>query len=78
MNLQNIYFTGLIEGQQINRVTAAGVSFTDIKLNVDAGSLPDYVNGDVPAGVTAGGTPQADVSVFGWTWASKAGKLAGL
>ena len=78
VTLENIYFTGLVDGQQINRVTAAGVSFTDIHLDVDAGSLPNFVNGDVPAGVTAGGTPQADVSVLGWTWASKAGKLAGL
>jgi hypothetical protein len=78
VNLQNIYFTALVEDQQINRVTAAGVTFTDIKLNVDGATLADYVNGDVPAGVTAGGTPQADVSGFGWTWASKAGKLAGL
>ncbi len=78
VNLQNIYFTALVDGQQINRVTAAGVTFSGIQLDVDGANLPDYVNGDVPTGVTAGGTPQADVSGFGWTWASKAGKLAGL
>jgi hypothetical protein len=76
--LKNIYFTGIEEGQQINRVTAAGVSFENIELNVPADDLANYVNGDVPAGVTAGGSPQADASVFSWTWASKAGKLSGL
>ena len=78
VSLNNIYFTNIEEGQQINRVTAAGVSFTAIQLNVPAANLADYVNGDVPAGVTAGGSPIADASVFSWTWASKAGKLAGL
>jgi len=36
------------------------------------------VNGAVPAGVVTGTTPQADISVFGWTWASQAGGLSGL
>lgn len=76
--LQNIYFTAIVEGQMINRTTAVGVSFTGITLNVAAGDLASHVNGDVPAGVTAGGTPQADATVFGWTWASVAGKLVGL
>lgn len=78
VNLKNIYFTGIVEGQQINRVTAAGVTFEGIHLDVPADSLANYVNGDVPSGVTAGGSPMADASVFSWTWASKAGKLAGL
>lgn len=78
VDLQNIYFTAIVEGQMINRVTAEGVTFNSIMLNVAAGDLASHVNGDVPAGVTAGGTPQADATVFGWTWASVAGKLAGL
>jgi hypothetical protein len=78
VTLKNIYFTGIEEGQQINRVTAAGVGFEGIELNVPADDLANYVNGDVPTGVTAGGSPQADASVFTWTWASKAGKLSGL
>jgi len=76
--LKNIYFTGIEEGQQINRVSAAGVSFEGIELNVPADDLANYVNGDVPSGVTAGGSPQADASALSWTWASKAGKLSGL
>lgn len=76
--LKNLYFTGIVDGQVINRVTASGVSFEDIQLNVNADALASHVNGEVPAGVTAGGSPKADVSVLGWTWAAKAGKLAGL
>ncbi len=75
VDLQNIYFTEIAEGQQINRVTAAGVSFTGIEFDVAQEDLSSHVNGDVPAGVTAGGTPKADASVFSWTWASKSGAL---
>jgi hypothetical protein len=76
--LKNLYFTGIASGQKINRVTAVGVSFEGIQLNVDAANLANHVNGTVPAGITAGGSPKANASVFGWTWASKAGALAGL
>lgn len=77
--LKNIYFTGLVEGQIINRVDAAGVSFEGIEINVAEGDLPNYVvDGNVPAGVTAGGASKADVSVLNWTWAAQAGKLSGL
>ena len=78
VTLRNLYFTEIAEGQQINRVTAAGVVFESIQLDVPAADLANYVNGAVPAGVTAGGSPQADVSVFSWTWASQAGGLDGL
>lgn len=71
--LKNLYFTGIKEGQKINRVTAAGVTFEGIQFDVDPANLGTYVNGDVPAGVTAGGSPKANTSGFGWTWASKAG-----
>ena len=77
VDLKNLFFTGIQEGQTINRVNAAGVTFEAIELNVDAADLATYVNGDVPAGVTAASTPStgvgADTSVFGWTWASQAG-----
>ncbi|MBE0637066.1 MAG: hypothetical protein IH598_00930 [Bacteroidales bacterium] len=76
--LQNIYFTAITAGQQINRVTAVGVGFEGIELNVAPGDLQSHVNGDIPAGVTAGGSPRADVSVLGWTWAAAYGKLTGL
>lgn len=75
VNLQNIFITAIEAGQKINRVTAAGVIFDNIMLNVPATSLPDHVNGAVPAGVVAGGNSGANLSAFGWTWASKEGML---
>ena len=77
VDLKNLYFTNILEGQKINRVTAPDVTFTGIQLNVSAAELPNHVNGAVPAGVTAVSTPTvgADLSVFGWTWASQAGVL---
>ncbi len=78
VDLKNLYFTGVVTGQKINRVTAAGVTFTGITIDVPADSIPKHVNGAVPAGVTAGSTPQADVSGFSWTWAALSGKLTGL
>lgn len=80
--LKNIWFTQVADGQKINRVTfnTGEVSFTGISINVAADQLATHVNGTVPAGVQASSSPtaKANVSVFGWTWASKAGKLSGL
>jgi hypothetical protein len=55
-------------------------TLTDITFDVDGGNLGDLMEqgGATPAGVTAGGSPQADVSVLGWTWAGQAGGLDGL
>ncbi len=78
VNLSNLYFTGIVAGQKINNVTAVGVTFTNIKFDVPADQLMNHVNGAVPAGVTTGGTPAADASVFVWTWASSYGALNGL
>ena len=71
--LQDIYIMDIEPGQQINRVTAPAVTFTGIVLDVD--TVDNYVNGTVPAGVTAGQTPKADISVFSWTWASSYGVI---
>jgi hypothetical protein len=75
VNLSSIYFTDVVTGNQLNRVDAAGVTFTNITLNVD--TLENYVNGNVPTGVTIGTSSNANTSGFGWTWASKAGALSG-
>ncbi len=75
VDLENIHFTGVIDGQQVNRVSAAGVSFTNITIDVAADSLNNHVNGDVPSGITAGGSPVASASALSWTWAAQAGKL---
>jgi hypothetical protein len=84
VDLRNLTFLSIYSDpasdayQRINRVTAAGVTFTDILLDVDPASLANYVNGAVPAGVSAGNTLKADVSGMTWTWASQAGGLDGL
>ncbi len=76
--LENLYFTDVVDGQMINRTTfdAGEVEFNNIIINV--GNVETYVNGTVPAGVISGNTPLADISGFGWTWASAAGALSGL
>ncbi len=73
-NLENIHFTNIQEGQWINRVehTEGEVNFTDITLDVPEGDLQDFVNGDVPSGVTASST-KPTITGLNWTWASKVG-----
>ena len=82
VSLKNIWFTQVGAGQKINRVTfnTGEVSFSGISLNVAADQLATHVNGTVPGGVQAAANPtaKANVSVLNWTWASKAGKFAGL
>ncbi|MCA1763589.1 MAG: hypothetical protein ABR574_08580 [Cryomorphaceae bacterium] len=80
VDLQDIYITDVVSGQVINRVdhVEGTVNYTDISIDVDGADLPNYVNGAVPAGVTAGGTPQADISGFDWTWTKQAGAMSGL
>ena len=73
VELKNLTFTSVVEGQKINRVTAPLVTFENIKIDVTDVSL--HVNGTVPTGVTVGNTPRANTSVLGWTWASQEGRL---
>jgi len=75
VDMMDIYFTNVVSGQKINRVTAVGVTYTGIVINVSIDSLQNHVNGPVPTGVTAGNTPKANTSVFSWTWASQSGNL---
>jgi hypothetical protein len=72
VSLENIYFTDIIPGQKINRVTfdVGEVTFNNIYLNVDPTTLGDYVNGTVPSGVQAGVLSNTNKSGFGWTWTS--------
>jgi len=75
VDMMDIYFTNVVTGQKINRVTAPGVTYSGIVINVPVDSLQNHVNGAVPTGVTAGNTPKANTSVFSWTWASQSGNL---
>ncbi len=79
VNLENIFITDINEGQVINRVVhnVGTVNFTDIVLDVEAANLADYVNGDVPSGVSAGTASFVNTAALSWTWAAKAGKLSG-
>jgi len=76
--LSNLFFTDIDGSQDINNVTAAGVTFENIQFNVLADSLQNHVNGAIPAGVTAGTTPQATISSLGWTWTAQSGAMSGL
>ena len=79
--LENLYFTDITNAaaQQLNRVTAADVTFNNVMFNVPAADLGNYVNGTpIPAGIIAGGASAANVSMLSWTWASQAGVFSGL
>jgi hypothetical protein len=77
VSFDNIFITAIAEGQQINRVThdVGVVSFENIVLDVNEADLASHVNGEIPAGITAGTAPATAIntSVFGWTWAANAG-----
>lgn len=73
VELKNLTFTSVVEGQKINRVTAVDVTFEGIQ--IDATDVTLHVNGTVPTGVTSGNTPRANKSILNWTWASQANVL---
>jgi hypothetical protein len=74
VNLSHLYFTDITStNSKINRVTAPGVTFNNIVLNVD--TVANYVNGVVPSTVVAGQILKANTSTLGWTWAAQAGKF---
>jgi len=75
VDLKHLYFTDIVANNQINRVTAPGVTFDNIILNVHSDSLANHVNGVIPATVTTGQILKANTSGLGWTWASQAGKF---
>jgi hypothetical protein len=76
--LSNLFFTDIEGTQDINNVTATGVTFENIQFNVLPDSLQNHVNGAIPAGVTTGSTPQATISSLGWTWTAQSGAMSGL
>lgn len=83
VTLENIFFAKVAEGQVVNRtVDNPGVTYTNIVINIPAGSIDDYVkDGPAPGGIKAGSSAsgKANVGAFaGWSWAAKAGATAGL
>ncbi|MDD2412805.1 MAG: hypothetical protein RBS19_03145 [Bacteroidales bacterium] len=75
VKLKNITFVNVVNGQKINKVTAPGVVFENIKIDVPADSLSNHINGIVPSGVSVGSNTQVDFSKFSWTWAHSTGKI---
>lgn len=75
VDLTSISFKGIGATQKINRVTAVGVKFVDIWLDVAEAVLPTHITGAVPAGVKAGAQIKADLSKLSWTWAAQSGTL---
>ncbi len=74
VSLESIFITDIQPSQIINRIDAPSVFFTDIVLNVD--TVSNYIkNSGTHPGITAGTTPKANTSVFGWTWAAQAGMI---
>lgn len=71
-----VHFTALYSGQLLNQTPA--VTFEGITLNTTPDSLPDFINGPVPAGVSAGDGTGADAQNFTWTWSYQSGYLSNL
>jgi len=77
VNLQNLYFTDLVDGQIINRINAANVSFSNIYLNTTANDLINRIpeGSSVPSWLHAGTTNTFNGSGLSWTWAKSAGQF---
>lgn len=80
VDMKNIHFVAPLDGLSITEDEVENTTFENVTFEVGEADLPSLMEqgGAVPAGVSAGGSPQADVSVFSWTWAAKAGGLSGL
>jgi hypothetical protein len=79
--LSNLFFTGITATtQRLNNVNAAGVTFNNILFNVPSENLANHINGNgaVPAGISAGATPQANINQLNWTWTYESGAMDGL
>jgi len=92
VNLENLFFTGLVDGQVIGFIEPEqgafagtcnddGCPFTSVEIELpDSFVLADFIqDGAALSGVSAVATPTvgATGSVFGWTWAAQAGALDG-
>ena len=77
VNLEDIFFTDISEGQKINRVIheVGDVTFNNIVLNVEPNNLPNHVNGDIPQGVVAGTSSIINLTDFDWSLAYHKGYL---
>jgi hypothetical protein len=77
VNLEDLYFTEISEGQKINRVSyeVGDVNFNNIVLNVNFDTIHNYINGLVPEGINVGTTSFVNSEDFYWTWAYQYDKI---
>lgn len=77
VNLKKLFFTNLVDGQKINRVNAANVTFTDVYLDTTTADLINRIpeGGTVPSGVMAGNSSTFNSTTLSWTWASNSGQF---
>jgi hypothetical protein len=70
VNLENIYFTDIISGQKINRVTFEDGEVTFNNIFLDTDTLDNHFEPDIliPSGIQIGTISQANKSGLGWTW----------
>lgn len=80
VDMKNIHFAAPLAGLTMTDDEVDNSTFENITFAVSPAELPDLMEqgGAVPAGISAGGSPVADVSVLLWTWAAQAGGLDGL
>lgn len=80
--LRNIHYLGPFEaGQTVtNNEVNPETTFENITFDIDPAAFSTLFDPEapIPNGCSAGGSPQADVSGFNWTWTAQAGKLDGL
>ncbi|NRA50707.1 MAG: hypothetical protein HRU12_16360, partial [Phaeodactylibacter sp.] len=68
-----------VDGQFVTNDEVAESTFDNVTFDVsDVATLMEDGSLPVPAGITAGGSPVADKSGLGWTWAATIGGLDGL
>ena len=82
VTVENVHFTGVKAGQLINANQKANsiLSLSNITVDVDAASLPNYIGANTEAtnaaAISVGTVGQADLSKFdGWTWSRTSGAL---
>ncbi|MCB0561421.1 MAG: hypothetical protein H6573_06780 [Lewinellaceae bacterium] len=80
VDMKNIHFVAPLDGLTLTEDEVDNSTFENVTFAVNQLELPSLMEqgGAVPAGISAGGSPVANVSVLSWTWAAQAGGLDGL
>ncbi|MCB0568608.1 MAG: hypothetical protein KDC66_02540 [Phaeodactylibacter sp.] len=82
VDMKNIHFVAPLSGQglSVTEDEVANSTFENVTFDIDAAELSTLMEqgGAIPAGISAGGSSQANTAVMSWTWAAQAGQLSGL